>query len=161
LGYLSSQPKFWDGLLIALSRPDLADDVRFKTRDVRIKNFTELTRVLGEIVAQGPRAEWMRCSEANDVPFAPVHNLPDVIADPQVKHLETFRTLRHPTEGESPRSAGRCGSTATRRLGPARADLGQHTVEVLRESRLRRRGSPGPRRASEDHQIAIRSPRSR
>jgi crotonobetainyl-CoA:carnitine CoA-transferase CaiB-like acyl-CoA transferase len=132
--HLSSQPKFWDGLLIALSRPDLADDVRFKTRDARNKNFTELTRVLGEIVAQGPRAEWMALLEANDVPFAPVHNIPDVIADPQVKHLETFRTLRHPTEGEI---------TAIRR--PVRIDggrdgsdlpaptLGQHTVEVLRE----------------------------
>ena len=75
-----------------------------------------------------------RCLKNNDVPFAPVHNIPDVIADPQVKHLETFRTLRHPTEGEI---------TAIRR--PVRIDggrdgsdlpaptLGQHTAEVLRE----------------------------
>jgi len=82
--HLSSQPKFWEGLLVALERPELADDERFKTRDLRIQNFAELTRIIGEIVAQKPRAEWMTLLETNDVPFAPVHNIPDVIDDPQV-----------------------------------------------------------------------------
>jgi crotonobetainyl-CoA:carnitine CoA-transferase CaiB-like acyl-CoA transferase len=132
--HLSSQPKFWEGLLAALERPELADDERFKTRDLRIQNFAELTRIIGEIVAQKPRAEWMTLLETNDVPFAPVHNIPDVIDDPQVKHLETFRTLTHATEG---------AVTAIRR--PVRIDggrdgsdlpaptLGQHTMTVLQE----------------------------
>ncbi|MEA2981009.1 MAG: hypothetical protein QOF09_2832 [Alphaproteobacteria bacterium] len=132
--HLSSQPKFWEGFVAALERPELAKDERFKTREQRIKHFSELTRALGEIVAHKPRAEWMTLLEANDVPFAPVHNIPDVIDDPQVKHLETFRTLRHPTEGDI---------TAIRR--PVRIDggrdgsdlpaptLGEHTAEVLRE----------------------------
>jgi len=132
--HLSSQPKFWEGLLAALERPGLADDERFKTRDLRIQNFAELTRIIGEIVAQKPRAEWMTLLETNDVPFAPVHNIPDVIDDPQVKHLETFRTLTHATEGDV---------TAIRR--PVRIDggrdgsdlpaptLGQHTMTVLQE----------------------------
>jgi crotonobetainyl-CoA:carnitine CoA-transferase CaiB-like acyl-CoA transferase len=132
--HLSSQPKFWEGLLTALERTDLADDERFKTRDLRIKNFAELTRVLGKIVAQKPRAEWMTLLEGNDVPFAPVHNIPDVIDDPQVKHLETFRTLTHPTEGDITTirrpvriDGGRDGSDL-----PA-PTLGQHTAEVLQE----------------------------
>ena len=68
------------------------------------------------------------------MPFAPVHNIPDVIDDPQIKHLETFRTLRHPTEGDivSIRrpvriDGGRDGSDL-----PA-PTLGQHTNEVLLE----------------------------
>jgi crotonobetainyl-CoA:carnitine CoA-transferase CaiB-like acyl-CoA transferase len=132
--HLSSQPKFWEGLLTALEHPGLGEDPRFRTRDVRIKNFSELTHLLGEIVARKPRAEWMTLLEQNDVPFAPVHNIPDVIDDPQVKHLETFRTLTHPTEGDI---------TAIRR--PVRIDggrdgsdlpaptLGEHTAEVLQE----------------------------
>ena len=132
--HLSSQPKFWEGLLAALERPELADDERFKTRDRRIENFSELTRVLGDVVAQRPRAEWMTLLEQNDVPFAPVHNIPDVIDDPQVRHLETFHTLKHPTEGDI---------TAIRR--PVRIDgshdgsdlpaptLGEHTADVLQE----------------------------
>ena len=132
--HLSSQPKFWEGFVAALERPELASDRRFKTREQRIRNFPELTRVAGEIVGRKPRAEWMAVLEANDVPFAPVHNIPDVIDDPQVKHLETFRTLKHPTAGDM---------TAIRR--PVRIDggrdgsdlpaptLGEHTAEVLRE----------------------------
>ena len=37
--HLSSQPKFWEGMLTAIGRTELANDDRFKTRDVRIKNF--------------------------------------------------------------------------------------------------------------------------
>ena len=132
--HLSSQAKFWEGLLTALERPELADDERFKTRDRRIKNFSELTRLLGKIVARKPRAEWMALLEASDVPFAPVHNIPEVIDDPQVKHLETFRTLTHPTKGDV---------TVIRR--PVRIDggrdgsdlpaptFGEHTSTVLQD----------------------------
>ena len=132
--HLSSQPKFWEGLVAALGQPELAGDSRFATREARIKNFSELTRVLGEIVARKPRAEWMALLETNDVPFAPVHNIPEVIDDPQVKHLETFHTLSHPTEGDSIAirrpvriDGGRDSS------GLAAPTLGQHTREVLQE----------------------------
>jgi crotonobetainyl-CoA:carnitine CoA-transferase CaiB-like acyl-CoA transferase len=132
--HLSSQPKFWEGMLTAIGRPELASDDRFKTRDLRIRNFVELTQVLAETFATKPRTEWMALLEANDVPFAPVHNISEVIDDPQVRHLETFRTLRHPTEGRI---------TALRR--PVRIDqerdgsdlaaptLGEHTDMVLKE----------------------------
>jgi formyl-CoA transferase len=132
--HLSSQPKFWEGFLAALERLELAQDTRFATREMRIKNYVELTRVLARAVAKWPRADLMARLEVNDVPFAPVHSIPDVIDDPQVKHLETFRALRHPTEGTI---------TAIRR--PVRIDgrrdgsdlpaptLGEHTEAVLTE----------------------------
>ncbi len=132
--HLSSQAKFWEGLLTAIERPDLGADPRFASRDQRITNFALLTRTLGEVLATKPRAAWMTLFEANDVPFAPVHNIPDVIDDPQVKHLQTFRTLTHPTEGSI---------TAIRR--PVRIDggrdgselpaptFGEHTDVVLKE----------------------------
>ena len=132
--HLSSQPKFWDAMLTAIGRTELAIDGRFKTRDVRIKNYVKLTQVLAETFVTRPRAQWMTLLEANDVPFAPVHSIPDVMDDPQVKHLETFRTLQHPTEGEIVAirrpvriDGGRDGSDL-----PA-PTFGQHTDEVLLE----------------------------
>jgi formyl-CoA transferase len=98
--HLSSQPKFWEGMLTALGRTELAQDPRFASREARIKNYVELTHVLAEVYAKKPRADWMTLLEANDVPFAPVHNIEDVLEDPQVKHLGTFHTVRHPTEGD-------------------------------------------------------------
>src|SRR5262245_26199044 len=98
--HLSSQPKFFEAVAAALERPDLLRDERFTTRDLRIKNFGALTRILGEIVGTKPRLYWMQVLEENDVPFAPVHDLQDVLDDPQVRHLGTFYQQAHPTEGE-------------------------------------------------------------
>jgi formyl-CoA transferase len=132
--HLSSQPKFWEGMLSAIGRPELAHDERFKTREARIANYLELTRVLAGIFARRPRGEWMQLLEAHDVPFAPVHGIPEVIEDPQVRHLQTFRTLTHPTEGEivcirrPVRIDG--GRDGTGLAAPA---LGQHTEEILGE----------------------------
>jgi formyl-CoA transferase len=98
--HLSSQPKFWEGLLTALRRPELGQDPRFATRDARIKNFVELTQALAGSFVKQPRAHWYALLEANDVPFAPVHNIEDVPEDPQVKHLGTFHRQTHPTEGD-------------------------------------------------------------
>jgi crotonobetainyl-CoA:carnitine CoA-transferase CaiB-like acyl-CoA transferase len=76
----------------------------------------------------------MALLDANDVPFAPVHNIPDVIDDPQVRHLGTFQTLRHPTEGEIT-AIRRPVLIDGEREGHALAapTLGQHTGEVLAE----------------------------
>jgi crotonobetainyl-CoA:carnitine CoA-transferase CaiB-like acyl-CoA transferase len=68
------------------------------------------------------------------VPFAPVHSIPDVIDDVQVKHLETFRTLQHPTEGPTT-TIRRPVRIDGRRDGSDRPapTLGEHTGAVLRE----------------------------
>jgi formyl-CoA transferase len=132
--HLSSQPKFWEGLLSAIGRPELAHDDRFKTREARIENFLDLTHVLAKTFAAKPRTEWITLLEAEDVPFAPIHNIPEVIDDAQVKHLQTFRTLDHPTQGKIVTirrpvriDGGRDGTDL-----PA-PTLGQHTDEVLLE----------------------------
>jgi formyl-CoA transferase len=131
---LSSQSKFWDGLLTTLARPDLGADPRFASREQRIKNYVALTQALAEVFVNKSRLEWMNLLEASDVPFAPVHTIADVLDDAQVKHLQTFRTLQHPTEG---------AFTTIRR--PVHIDgdrdgsdlpaptLGEHTEVVLKE----------------------------
>jgi formyl-CoA transferase len=109
-------------------------DERFATRDLRIANYGELTRVLAEIVATKSRAHWMSVLEANDVPFAPVQSLPDVLEDPQVRHLGTFYKQQHASEGEITaihRPVLIDGAREERAL-PA-PTLGEHTDEVLAE----------------------------
>jgi crotonobetainyl-CoA:carnitine CoA-transferase CaiB-like acyl-CoA transferase len=132
--HLSSQPKFFEAIAAALERPDLLRDERFTTRDLRIKNFGDLTRILGEIVGTKPRSHWMQVLEENDVPFAPVNNLQDVLDDPQVRHLGTFYQQSHPTEGEITaihRPVLIDGAREERTL-PA-PTLGEHTDTVLAE----------------------------
>jgi formyl-CoA transferase len=132
--HLSSQPKFWEALVAALERPDLATDPRFATRETRIANFLVLTRLLAEIFVEKPRLHWMNLLEAADVPFAPVHALPDVLDDEQVRHLQTFYHQQHPTEGDITaihRPVLIDGAREPASLPPP--TLGEHTETVLAE----------------------------
>ena len=132
--HLSSQTKFWDGLLAVTGRMDLGEDARFATREARIAHFTALTEVLAGVFVTRDRGAWMALLEAQDVPFAPIHTIPEVIEDPQVQHLECFRTLHHPIMGDLLTvrrpvriDGGRDGSDL------AAPVLGEHTDAVLAE----------------------------
>ena len=98
--HLSSQPKFWEGLIKAIQRPDLFSNPLFSARENRIANYQSLGIELRKTFVQKPRDEWARRLEAEDVPFAPVLDVEEVIADPQVQHLGTFYSSTHPQEGE-------------------------------------------------------------
>ena len=132
---LSSLPKFWQGCCIGVrAARTLVDDPRFTTRDLRIQNYVELTKLLGEIIATKPRAHWMAALEANDVPFAPVHTIAEVHDDPQVRHMQTFYKQQHPTEGEITaihRPVLIDGEREGATLPPP--SLGEHTDAVLAE----------------------------
>jgi crotonobetainyl-CoA:carnitine CoA-transferase CaiB-like acyl-CoA transferase len=83
--HLSSPPKFWEGLLDALERPDLATHPDFALRAKRIENYKKLKPELAKTFATRPRAEWSARLEAADVPHAPIYEVSEVYDDPQVK----------------------------------------------------------------------------
>jgi formyl-CoA transferase len=132
--HLSSQQKFWDGLLAATERPDLAGHPDYATRDQRIANYRALWEELGKTFATRPRAEWAQRLEAQDVPYAPVLNVDEVMVDPQVQHLHAFYQVEHPREGVV------WGVYPPLRFDGARPaqmtpppTLGEHTEAVLQE----------------------------
>ena len=95
--HLSSQDKFWQGLLTVLAAPELGTDPRFARRPGRIENYLALADELQRRFATKPRAEWMSGLAGQDVPFAPVYRTDEVIDDAQVKALGTFRPMELPT----------------------------------------------------------------
>jgi crotonobetainyl-CoA:carnitine CoA-transferase CaiB-like acyl-CoA transferase len=98
--HLSNQKKFWEGLLNALERQDVARDPRFAERQDRIANYKQLSAELATTFLTRPRAEWLARLEAEDVPHAPVLTAAEVFDDPQVRHLGSFHRLEHPQEGD-------------------------------------------------------------
>lgn len=132
--HLSSQSKFWEGLLTAIGRSDLATNPNFATREQRIANYKALAQELAKTFVTRPRDEWIPLLEAQDVPFAPVLDVEEVMTDPQVEHMQTFHRVNHPQEGEvwgiNPPvyfDGERPGQVV------APPVLGEHTEEILRE----------------------------
>jgi formyl-CoA transferase len=137
--HLSSQVKFWEGLLAALERPDLLTHPDFASRENRIENYTALRADLAKTFATRPRAEWTQRLESQDVPYAPVHNVSEVIDDEQVRHLGTFYQAKHPQEGEI-WGVNPPVFVDGKRPGPMHPPpvLGEHTEQILGELGLDR-----------------------
>jgi len=132
--HLSSLPKFWEGLVRAVERPDLLDDPRFATRLDRVNAVEALQEILAAEFAKRPRAEWLAILEAEDVPHAPVYTVGEVFDDPQALHLGLKLDLPHATEGAVPTVAppARFSATPWGKLAPP-PTLGEHTDAILRE----------------------------
>jgi crotonobetainyl-CoA:carnitine CoA-transferase CaiB-like acyl-CoA transferase len=85
--HLSSLDKFWDGLVLALDAPELRSDPRFSTRQARISHYEALNAELDERFSRHTLAHWVERLGSNDVPYAPINTIDEVIHDPQVEHL--------------------------------------------------------------------------
>lgn len=133
--HLSSPPKFWQGVQNAFERPDLGEDPRFAERAGRIENYQDLLVEFQKSAETQPRGHWMSRLEAEDVPFAPILTLTEVLDDPQVQHLDTFFTTTHPTHGEMTllrRPIHFDGSRDDQPTEPP-PDLGEQTDAILGE----------------------------
>ncbi len=111
-----------------LERPDWPSDARFRSNRDRLLNKAALLGPLRELLAARPRAEWLARLEAAGVPCAPIHTVPEALAQPQVQALglvqdipgEALRLTGLPLsfDGERPAIRG-----AAPRLG---ADTARH-----------------------------------
>jgi crotonobetainyl-CoA:carnitine CoA-transferase CaiB-like acyl-CoA transferase len=85
--HLSSIEKFWQGLTAALDSERLIKDERFSTRQGRITHYEALGAELDALFSRHPLPHWVAALASNDVPFAPIHRIDQVVEDPQVRHL--------------------------------------------------------------------------
>jgi len=96
--HLSSLEKFWQGLIAALEAPELASDARFNPRERRIAEYETLRQELDGRFARQPLAHWQQRLRAQDVPYAPVNRIDEVVQDPQVEHLGIVVPVESPHE---------------------------------------------------------------
>jgi crotonobetainyl-CoA:carnitine CoA-transferase CaiB-like acyl-CoA transferase len=94
--HLSSLEKFWKGLVAALEAPELAKDPRFNPRERRISEYEPLRLELDARFVRKPLAHWIERLQAEDVPYAPVNRIDEVVSDPQVKHLGVVVPVESP-----------------------------------------------------------------
>ena len=77
-------------LAAVVGRPEWAADERYRTGKRRIEHRAFLHSTLEPIFRTAPTAQWIARLEAAGVPCAPVNSLADVLAEPQVRHLDMF-----------------------------------------------------------------------
>jgi len=122
----------WERIVKVIGRPELNDDVRFRTNGERMKNLAALTPLIAERLRARPSADWIREFEAAGVPVGPVNRIGDMLADPQVAAREMVLEVEHPRAGRMKTLGAPIKFSETpgsvRRPAPL---LGEHTREVL------------------------------
>ena len=132
--HCSVPEKFWLALLKAAERTDLVADGRFKTRDRRRQNFEALERTLMPTFRTRTRDEWLKRLEANDVPVAPLYNIAEAMADPQVRHLGLTEELEHAKAGKLTFIGGPVKyDNLNKKISTPPPLLGEQTVAILSE----------------------------
>ncbi len=115
---------------------ELADDPRFTTNALRVRNRTALIPMLREVTQTKPVKFWLDGLAPLAVPASPVNSIDQVFADPQVVHRGMRMEMPHPLakDGAVPLIANPIRLSETpvdyRHAPPT---MGQHTDEVLTE----------------------------
>jgi crotonobetainyl-CoA:carnitine CoA-transferase CaiB-like acyl-CoA transferase len=125
--------KFFRNLCRALE-VDWPSDARFATIQARLTNEDALEALIATRCAASDRDDVLARLIAADVLTAPIHEIPDVVADPQVRHNEMIVSVEHTKLGTVHVTAPPLkmhGTPASVRLPPPL--LGEHTREVLEE----------------------------
>ena len=125
--------RHWPDLVRAVGRPDLLTDERFANIDIRRVNGDKLVDELDAVFAAKPYAEWADILRANNVWFAPVNMIHEVIADPVVQQAGAFVDVPGPDGPIKMVSTPADFSATTWEPKGLPPELGQHTEEILLE----------------------------
>ncbi len=121
----------WPRFCRAIDRPEWSDDARFADDATRIEHRDELDRLLGEVLAARPAADWIERLRAHAIPCALVEDVCSV-ADGEI-------AAEYAAFSEVSDAAGRARRFVRNPLAEhgwrecAAPALGEHTREILRE----------------------------
>ena len=123
--HMSSPPKFWENLAIAVGQPDMLQLDMFESREARIANYEKVIDFLAPIFKTRTRQQWCDILRNFEVPHAPVNTSEEAIKSEQAKALSlciedangphgVFKTIRSPVTFDGQRALD---ITALRCLG--------------------------------------------
>lgn len=124
----------WSDFCRAIERPELENDPRFNTLEVRAENCGELIHILDKLFAFRTLEEWEKRFRENNCIYGRVQTPMEVTTDPQAVANDFFVEIDHPVGGQmklvtTPVKFHQDPASAK---GPA-PETGQHTEEILLE----------------------------
>jgi CoA:oxalate CoA-transferase len=128
-----STEKNWKQLCATLKLEDLMSDPRFDTGEKRRANRKEINAIVASVIQERNREEWINLLNEAGVPCGKVNDLSQAFSDPQVLHQEMVIESAQPTGAvKTPGFPVKFSETPARLRRPS-PQVGEHTVEVLRE----------------------------
>jgi crotonobetainyl-CoA:carnitine CoA-transferase CaiB-like acyl-CoA transferase len=94
-----SQEQSYQRLVDALGLPELREDPRFRTNDLRVANRTAMNEAVEARLRTNTTEYWIETLNAAGVPCGRVLGLGEVFADPQVADQEMVLSQEHPGHG--------------------------------------------------------------
>lgn len=89
-------------LFRAIGRPELVGDPRYATLEARIERVAEVDALVGEWTRPRAKADLWRALARAHIPAGPVAEIPELLADPQLRERRMITPLSHPTLDPSP-----------------------------------------------------------
>ncbi len=86
----------WRSAATTVGRPELADDPRFVTGELRAANRRELIAQLSEWTTVRTPLQAAEALQSAGVPAGPMNRPPDIPEDPQLRWRNVFRDMMHP-----------------------------------------------------------------
>lgn len=123
----------WRPFCEAMEKLAWLEHPRMKTMALRVRNRAEVNEVVAQRFAERDSAYWHKRLEEFGIPYAPVNDYAQALADPQVEHRGIVREIEHPRSGAikvvgPPWKMSR--TPVPMRTPPL---LGEHNDEILRE----------------------------
>lgn len=120
--------------VIVLGQAALADDERFLSNHLRVKNREILLPILVALFIKQTTEHWLAALSEVKVPCGPINNLAQVFADKQVQHRNMQFELDHLSAGKVPMVANPVKFSKTPvEYHKAPPELGADTARVLAE----------------------------
>lgn len=125
----------WVRLCRCLGRPDWLDDPDYASERARVKNRAKLNAALEAVFATDTVSHWVEVLNEAGVPCGPVYSVPQVVEDPQVRHLGVVQQT-YTSDGRPIRVITQpvCLSRTPAEVKSAAAGWGEHTDAILAEA---------------------------
>lgn len=132
LPYTTAQ---WRAFFALMERPEMAADARVTDAKLRSEKIGELYEIVAQCVRGWPTDKLLAALQEADIPSGPATPLGELADDPHLAAVGLFQHFEHPSEG-TVRLAGpgvRFSKTPAE-IRTLPAQLGQHSVEILRQA---------------------------
>src|SRR5919197_3403370 len=97
--FITAQQQMWPAMVKAMGRPELADDPRFDTAEMRWENRDTLKAIIEEWTSRRSKYEVMHALGEAGVPCGACQDTGEVLVDPHLKAREMIVDIDYPIRG--------------------------------------------------------------